>query len=118
MTNEKTVNVKTLERCFNERFDREMSNIVDTIEDRIRHAFLTAFDGIVALKIELASRSINASSGRDATRITANLERGEQIGINASFENESGNNNVLHISNVNDEARNNIPDERSKLSVP
>ena len=35
-TNENTVNVKTFERCFNERVDREMSNIVDTVEDRIQ----------------------------------------------------------------------------------
>ena len=33
--NESTNNVKTLERCFNERIDREMSNIIDTVEDRI-----------------------------------------------------------------------------------
>ena len=25
------MNVKTLERCFNERIDREISNIVDTV---------------------------------------------------------------------------------------
>ena len=34
-TNENPVNVQTLERCFNERIDRKMSIIVDTIEDRI-----------------------------------------------------------------------------------
>ena len=33
--NESMVNVKTLERCFNESIDREISNIVDTVEDRI-----------------------------------------------------------------------------------
>ena len=70
--NESTVNVKTLEKCFNERIDREMSNVVDTVEDRIQNAILTAIDNIVALKIELAIRSINASSGRDATSVTAN----------------------------------------------
>ena len=74
---EKTVNVKTLERCFNERIDREMSNIVDTVEDRIQNAILTAIDNIVAPKIELAIRSINASSGRDVTSVTANSERGD-----------------------------------------
>ena len=60
--NESTVNVKTLERCFIERIDREMSNIVDTVEDRIQNAILTAIDNFVAPKIELAIRSINASS--------------------------------------------------------
>ena len=115
---ESTVNVKTLDRCFIERIDREMSNIVHRVEDRMQNAILTALESIVAPKNELAIRSINESSGRDVTSVTANLERGEHVGINASFENASGNNNILHISNVNDETRHNIPDEVSELSVP
>ena len=116
--NESAVNVKTLERCFIEKIDREMSNIVDTVEDRIKNAILTAIDNIVAPKIELAIRSINASSGRDVASVNANSERGEHVGINASFENASGNNNILHASNVNDETRHKIPDEVTELSVP
>ena len=115
--NESMVNVKTLERCFNERIDREMSNIVDTVEDRIQNAILTTIDNIVAPRIELAIRSINASSGRDVTSVTANSERGEYVGINASFENASGNNNILLVSNVNAETRHNVPDEVSELSA-
>ena len=57
VVNENALNVKTLERCFNERIDTEMSNIVDTVEDMIQNAFLTAIDNIVAPKIELAIRS-------------------------------------------------------------
>ena len=49
--NESTVNVKTLERCFNERTDKEMNNFVDTVEDRIQNAILTAIDNIIAPKI-------------------------------------------------------------------
>ena len=48
---ESTVNVKTLERCFIERIDREMSNIVDTVEDTIQNAILTAIDNIVVPKL-------------------------------------------------------------------
>ena len=116
--NESTVNVKTLERCFNERIDREMSNIVDTVEGRKQNAILTAIDNIVAPKIELAIRSKNASSGRHVTSMTASSDRGEHVEINTSFDNAFGNNNTLHVSNVNDEARHNIPDEVSDLSVP
>ena len=65
--NGNVMSVKTLGSCFNERTDREMNNIVDTIEDRIQNAILTAIDNIVAPKIELANRSMNASSGRDVT---------------------------------------------------
>ena len=50
------MSVKTLERCFNERIDREMSNVVDTVDDRIQNSILTAIENIVAPKIELAIR--------------------------------------------------------------
>ena len=87
-----------------------MSNIVDTIEDRIQNAILTAIDNIIAPKIELAIRSINSSSGRDVTSATANSERGENVRNNAFFANAFGDNNILHVSIVNDETRRNIPD--------
>ena len=115
--NENVLNAKTLERCFNEKIDREMNNIVDTVEDRIQNAILTAIDNIVAPKIELAIRSINASSGRDATSVSVNSERRVNGGINASFEKASENNNTLGVTNINDEARHNIQDEASELSV-
>ena len=118
VVNGNAMSVKTLERCFSERTDREMSNIVDTVEDRIQNAILTAIENIVAPKIELAIRSINSSSGRDATSVSANSERRERVGINASFENASRNNDTLDTSNVNDETRHNNPDEVSELSVP
>ena len=95
-----------------------MTKIVDTVEDRIQKAILTAFDNIVAPKIESAVRSKNAFSGRDATSVTANSERGEHIRISASFEDASGSNNVLHVANVNDEIRHNFPDGASEFSVP
>ena len=111
------MNVKTLERCFNERIGREMSNIVDTIENRIQNAILTAIDNIVASKIELAIRSINASSGRDVTSVFVNSERREYVGIDTPFENASGNNDTQVVSKVNDETRH-ITDEASELLVP
>ena len=118
IVDENALNVKTLERCFNEKKDREMNNIVETVEDRIQNAILTAIDNIVAPKIELAIRSINTSSGRDVTSVSANSERKEHAGINAFFENASENNNKLNTTNENDETRQNIHDEVSELSVP
>ena len=106
-----------MEKCFIERIDREMRNIVGTVEDRIQNSILTAIDNIVAPKIEMAIRSINAYSGRNATSVNANSERGEHAGFSASFENASENNNVSHVSNVNDETRREFPDEASELSV-
>ena len=118
VVNGSAMTVKTMERCFTERIDREISNIVDTVEDRIQNAILTTIENIVAPKIELAIRSINASCGRDATSVSANSERRKRVGVNASLENASRNNDTLDVSNVNDEAPHNIPDEVSELSVP
>ena len=80
-----------------------MSNFVDTFEDRIQKAILTNIDNIFTPKIELAIRSINASSGRNVTSVSANSERWEHVGINASFENASRNDDTLSVSNVNEE---------------
>ena len=52
------------------------------------------------------------------TSVSANSERRERVGINASFENASKNNDTLGASNVTDETRHNNPDEVSELSVP
>ena len=118
IVNRNAMSVKTLERCYNGRIDREMSNIVDTVEDRIQNEILAVIDNIVTPKNELAIRSINASSGRDATSGSANSERSEHVGISASFENASENNNTLGVSNVNYETRHDIQAEVSELSVP
>ena len=95
-----------------------MNNIVDTVEDRIQNAILAAIDNIVAPKIELAIRSINASSGRDVTSVCANSERRERTGTNTSFENASENSNTIGVTNRNDEARRNSQDGVSELSFP
>ena len=87
MATENTVNVKALERCNNENIDREISNSLETVEDKIENAILTAIDSIAAPKIKLAVRSTNASSGGDPTSVTANSQLGEHVGITAPFEN-------------------------------
>ena len=115
---ENMVNLKTLERCFNEWIDKEMDNIVGTVEDKIQNAILIAIDSIITRKIELAIKSINASSGWDLTSVPANSECGELIRIIAIFGNVSGRNIKLYVFNTIDETRNNIPDEESELSVP
>ena len=70
MTNENMMNVKILERCFDETVDKEMIIFVDKVEDRIQNAVLTNFIGFVAPKTELPVRPINASSGQNATSVT------------------------------------------------
>ena len=43
------MNVRTLERCFNGKIEREKYNIFDTIEDRNKNAVLTHIDRVVLL---------------------------------------------------------------------
>ena len=117
IVNENALNVKTLERCFNERIDKEMSNIVDTVEDRIQNAILVAIDNIIAPKIELAIRSINASSGRDVTSVSGNSDRRDHERTNTSFGSASENNGTLGMTNANDETRCNPHDRVGELSV-
>ena len=95
-----------------------MNNIVDTIEDRIQNAILTAIDNIITPTIELAVSSIKASSERDVASFWAFSERGEHRGITASFESISERNNTFHELNVNDETRGNVLVELNELSVP
>ena len=115
--NGNAMSVKTLERCFNERIDKEMNNIVDTVEDRIQNAILTAIDNIIVPKIELAIRSVNASSGRDVTSVSARSERREYTGNNASLENASENNDTLGVTNIIVETRCSFRDGVNGLST-
>ena len=52
------------------------------------------------------------------TSVTANLERGEGLGIIVSFVNVSEGNNTLDVLNTKDETRQRNPFEVSELSVP
>ena len=60
------------------------------VEDRFQNVILAAIDKNITPRVELAVRSINASSGRNAAIVTPILENGEGIGITALFENVSG----------------------------
>ena len=92
-----------------------MCDIVDTGEDWIQNAILTAIDNIISPKIELAVRSINASSGRHTTSVTTNSERGERVEITAILENVSEKSKTFHELSANDETRNNLPDKVGEL---
>ena len=47
-TKENLVIVKTLERCFNKKIDRQMGKIVDTFEDKIQNSVVTTeIDSII-----------------------------------------------------------------------
>ena len=116
--NEKTVNLQTSERCFNESIDRELVNLVDTVEDTIQNAILTAMDIIIIPRVELALRPMNVSFRQNAAIVMGSSEREEHKVISASFENVSERNNTLYELSTNDESRRNVPGEVIELSVP
>ena len=95
-----------------------MDNIVNPVEDKIQNAVLSAKDCIHTPKIKLATRSLNATSGRDATSVLASSESGQKIRITAPPENVSEKNNTLHVLNIRDETRSKLPDDVIELSVP
>ena len=58
-----------------------MGKFVDRDEDGIGNATLTATDSIITFKIDSTIRSVNASSGQEATSLMATSEHGEYIKI-------------------------------------
>ena len=62
-TSVNAMNVQMWERCLSDSLDREMGNIVETVENRIQNAVLTAMDNIIDPSIELVVKSLYASSG-------------------------------------------------------
>ena len=88
-TNENLLHPIILERCSNERIDKQRNNVVDTVGEKIENAYLIAFNSEITPKNELAVTSIFGSSLRGATSVITISERGKGIEITAPFENLS-----------------------------
>ena len=85
----------------------------------IQNSILTANDAIDINITPKISRQIkNCVLWTDAAGVSKNWERGERIGIVASFEYSSDKQNTIQELDANDETRRNIPREVRKLSVP
>ena len=74
-------------------------------------------DNSITPSTELAVRSMNASSGRDAACVTTISERREQVSVTATFEKVSDKNNMFHELNVSDETREYFLDRVSEFLV-
>ena len=77
-----------------------------------------AIDSNLTPKTQKAIRSWNASSGREATSVTANSERREHIGTTGPVENVCERKKTLLVFNTNDATRNNFSDNVSEMSLP
>ena len=80
MTDENTMSVKNLERCFGEKIDEEMSKVVDTVDDRIQKGIWTEKHRNITAKVKLVFRSINASSVQDPTSVMGAQNVGNLLG--------------------------------------
>ena len=77
-TNENTLEIQRWETNLTDSITKEVSTLVQTVEDNIQNAILTAIENSNLHRIELANRSENASFVQDVASVTANAERGEQ----------------------------------------
>ena len=79
-TRKKTLDTQDLERSFTDWFTRKQGIVVETVKDKIQNAIFFnhnqypffSLDNIISPRMELAVRSMNASSGRDVDSVTAN----------------------------------------------
>ena len=62
LTTLKPQNIQTLEKNLTGRITREVSNVVDTVEDRIEIAVLAAVSKIIRSRLVLEVKSLKSSS--------------------------------------------------------
>ena len=82
-----------------------------------RTFFFTAVDNVITPRVELAVKSMTASSGGDVACVTAVFERGEQVGNFAPYGNVSNGNSTFRQLNSTDETRGFNLEEGSELPV-
>ena len=56
--------MQTLERTLTNKVLSEVDNVVATVATKIHDAILAAMDSFVISRVELAMKSVNATSGR------------------------------------------------------
>ena len=111
IANENAMDVQMLEKNITDGITREKSNVVETVEGMIQNAILSAMDNNITVRIELALRSMNASSGRDVASVTANSERGEQVRVCAFYKIVPESNSSFRQLSLTDETGRCSPDE-------
>ena len=67
------------------RISKEKDYVTDTVKKRIQEEASTAMDDVVVLRIKIAFRLINASTGQDAESAAAVSKREEQVGMTMFF---------------------------------
>ena len=91
---------------------------VDTVEDGVQNAFLTAIYDNITPKIELEIKSLNASSRRYVTSALVNSEHDEHKRVSALFQDVNESITTLYVFSSIDETPNNTFDKVGELLVP
>ena len=63
------LDMHTLEKNIVDKVRSEVGSVMKTVETRVKYAVLTAIEGLVAPKVKLVRKSVNASSGQDADNL-------------------------------------------------
>ena len=63
------VGMHTLEKNFADKIGREVDSVMTTVETRVENVEMTAIENLVIPTVELAMKSVDASSGRGAESV-------------------------------------------------
>ena len=74
------VDLHTLERSIAGTVRSEVENVMSSVQTRVQDAILTATESLVIPRVEVAMRSVNASSG-DANSVVPDPEQKDVLGI-------------------------------------
>ena len=112
------LDMHTFEENFVGKVQSEIDSVLTTVESRIQDAALLAIENLVIPRVELATKSINASSGRSVYGIVLDPDRKDFSGNTESLKMAASSSINSHKDlNRIDETRGNITIEGSDLLV-
>ena len=112
------MDMHTLEKNIVSEVLSEMDSLMITAETRVQEAVMTVIENLVILSVELAMKSVNASSGHGIDSVLLDPEQGDLSGNIKSPKTTASRRLNLHTHlNRIDETRGNITVERGDLLV-
>ena len=116
--NSSQVDMHTRENNIVNKVRCEVDNLMTSVETRVQDAVLTAMENLVNPRVELAMKSVNASSGRGVSNVVMDPDRKAFSGIIENLQRTASSRINSHTDlNRFDETRSNITKEGSDLSV-
>ena len=69
------MDIHTLEKNIADKVRREVDEVITLVEIRVQDAVLTAMENLVICRVELAMKSVDASSGRGMDSVVLDPDR-------------------------------------------